>query len=317
MRLILTLSVVLLCGGMARADVVKLRNGGEIEGTVLQETPTRVAIRMAYGTVSLERAQVASIERKPFIEPPPRRSKRQEVEHRPAAEVSQRFPDWRRTIDSLAKQPWAAEFKQIPATVVDKGVFRNIPYTSYRAGEDYEINVYGDPDAPAGIEIGIYRGLIDKEEAKRNCIDFVAGLLSDSTDVQILRALSHTEDSAERKGLTLEVTPPTAEDAYGGWWVSVYDKRALDGMRASDAELAAITVARAAEKEPSATPSRDVKAAAPPEQATDPVEWTPGEMRYARPVRTQSVASPGSGRVYVRGYYRKDGTYVRAHTRRR
>lgn len=61
---------------------------------------------------------------------------------------------------------------QIPATVIDKGVLRNVPYKSYRAG-DYEVNVYGDPDQPARVEIGVYRSLLTSQDAKHNCVDFL------------------------------------------------------------------------------------------------------------------------------------------------
>jgi hypothetical protein len=37
----------------------------------------------------------------------------------------------------------------------------------------------------------------------------------------------------------------------------------------------------------------------------------------SRPEATSTPASSGSGSVHVRGYYRRDGTYVRPHTRSR
>jgi hypothetical protein len=37
----------------------------------------------------------------------------------------------------------------------------------------------------------------------------------------------------------------------------------------------------------------------------------------SRPAATSAPASTGSGTVHVRGYYRRDGTYVRPHTRSR
>jgi len=318
MRRLIGLGIILILAGTGHADVVKLRGGGEIEGLVLQETDTRITVRMAYGTVTLARSQVASIEKKPFTEPPPRRATEKESENRPAEGVASRIPDWRQTVESLSKQEWAENVTQIPATVIDKGVLRNVPYTSYRVANDYEVNIYGDPDSPAGIEIGVYRELLGSDAAKRNCVEFVAGLLSDNTDAKILRALKPSIDSASRGGLTIEITPPTSEDAYGGWWVSVYDEHSLDGMRASEAELAAITVARNAtpvdEQPPKGT---DLDKPRAPEPSVDPVDWLPSEMRYARPAPPSAAESSSPGRVYVRGYYRKDGTYVRAHTRRR
>jgi hypothetical protein len=93
-------------------------------------------------------------------------------------------------------------------------------------------------------------------------------------------------------GLVLEITPPDAPDAYGGWWISAYSLPLLRGSTATSAAVAAVSVPR--------------------EEAVQSAEWTPTEIIRARPSSTGS-----SGRVYVRSYTRKDGTFVRAHTRKR
>jgi hypothetical protein len=118
-------------------------------------------------------------------------------------------------------------------------------------------------------------------------------------DRTVLRSLKLSQDVKQRAGLTFEVTPETAEDAYGGWWVSVYDVPALDRSRASDQELKEITV------------RRDEVAKAPTVAAVG-ASWTPRDLSYARPV---PASSSGGGSVYVRSYTRKDGTYVRQHYR--
>jgi hypothetical protein len=230
-----------------------------------------------------------------------------------------------RCVEVAASKPYLTGLVQIPATVIDKGVLRNVPYKSYRAG-DYEMNVYGDPNRPAGVEIGVYRSLLTSREAKRNCIDFVGSVLTDPADRTLLSALNATRDSVVHDGLTVEVTPETADDSYGGWWVSAYLVSALDQARASDAELNQIAVQR-------------------DEVQTNPTnrgEWTANDLTFARPVPPPAPPSPSAvppitsppppapavvpappppapstDRVYVRGYTRKDGTYVHAYTRRR
>ncbi len=128
-----------------------------------------------------------------------------------------------------------------------------------------------------------------------------------------------------RDGLTLEITPPTAEDAYQGWWVSVYNRRMLDAQRASDKEMAAITVskssiARSAGPAPggsasTAGPASPQTSAASPSSYHSDMDrynnWTPDDLRYARvyvPVRP--VYYPV---FYVRGYARSNGGYVAQH----
>jgi hypothetical protein len=231
--------------------------------------------------------------------------------------------------------------------VIDKGVLRNVPYASYR-GAGLELNVYGDPESPAGVELGVVDGAsvgesavaclvlksgskirgeiaqqdtraftikvaggtmtVEREkvlrveeapdrhrsdEIKRAVVQLVERLLREPADCAALGTLKLEQDRLTRGGLVFEVTPPTADDAYGGWWVSVYNTEDLERARASTAELREITVVRGGSAFP--TPQ-------------SPAIWTDEDYSRARPV-------PTGGTVYVRGYTRKDGTYVQPHTR--
>ena len=152
--------------------------------------------------------------------------------------------------------------------------------------------------------------------------------MGDPIDSGILKLLDRRQDSVVRKGLSIEITPETAEDAYGGWWVSVYDEEKLGKARATPKEIEDISVEREAvvertpPRQPPAQPERPAQArtaSARPAMAKDRADladdlwrgWAQSDMRESR----QPKSSAG-GRVYVRGYYRKNGTYVRAHTRR-
>jgi hypothetical protein len=194
----------------------------------------------------------------------------------------------------LKETTWGTNATPIPATVIDKGVMRHVPYQSFQCGGDREINIYGDPDFPCGVEVGLYRGLLNRDEAKRECISLAAAALGSQLDGDEVRKMPLTEGTQEVLGLTIEVTPSTAPDSYGGWWISVYDKQLLDLARLKPAELATIT-------EPRPSPSTPV--------AAPLTSWAPSDYSRARP-------SSGGGSVYVKGYTRKDGTYVSGHTRR-
>jgi hypothetical protein len=204
-----------------------------------------------------------------------------------------RLPPLARCVELAASADWGGDLTQIPATVIDTGVLKHVPYQSHRAG-DYELNVYGDPDSPACVEIGATGAALRSAAAKGQCVAFMASLLADPGDRSLLRSLKLGQDLQKRGGLTFEVTPETAPDAYGGWWVSVYDTAALDRSRASPPELAAITV------------PKEAPAPAAPAPTYAPLPWSPRERELAR---------PGGKTVYVRSYVRKDGTYVQAHTR--
>lgn len=215
--------------------------------------------------------------------------------------ANRKLPNRARCRTIVAARPWAKALKQIPSTVIDKGVLAHVPYTSFRAG-DYELNVYGDPVAPACFEVGVYNKITDA--AKKNCVDIVTILLDNAEDKKMLASLKLDEDKKVREGLTFEITPPTAEDAYGGWWVSVYDTVLLDRSRATPKELETITVKRAEVKK--------VDAEQKPEGpiAVEPVaqgRWGTDDLKDARnrkdiPEEQQAVYTPTISR--------KDGKYV-------
>jgi hypothetical protein len=172
----------------------------------------------------------------------------------------------------------------------------------------------------------VYRKLLSSDEAKKNCIDLMSSVLADKVDGAIVLVMSRTQDLVIRGEITFEITPATSPDAYGGWWISAYSEKSLDSARASEKELEEIAVKRAAAEAPPApraaprqpaAPRVDLTPAPPSFAAEDNYfgTWSTSDLSYARAASSNS--SSGSGRVYVRGYYRKDGTYVRPHTRSR
>lgn len=299
----------------AWADVITTTSGTKIECIVLQESKDSVVIRRGYGTMTYPRSLVASITKAPVV------TEASIIAPTTRPVPGQRVPSWNAALAVLVKQPWATNVQQIPATVVDVGVMKNVPYQSYKCGIDYEVNIYGDPDQPAAIEIGVYRTLLNNADAKRNCVEFIASILPDRTDAAIVRALDRTKDLVTRNDVTSEITPPTSPDAYGGWWVSVYNEKQLDLARASETEMKDITVARDIRNVPPpprrAGPSPPVAVLPTPRVSDDSLNdpfgfWSATDMASARPSR-----GAGGGSVYVRGYHRKDGTYVRGYTRSR
>ena len=65
--LVLSTLITVLLAGTAAADVVHLRNGKTIEGTVT-ERGDKVAIKTRFGTITLSRSEVARVEKKAPIE---------------------------------------------------------------------------------------------------------------------------------------------------------------------------------------------------------------------------------------------------------
>jgi hypothetical protein len=291
---------------MASGDVLVLKNGKVLEGTVLQRTSNEVLFQLDYGTLRFPNSTIRKITSNPDGKAAGQPST--------AFQATNYLPSWSQVIATLAKQRWATELKQIPATVIDNGNLKNVPYMSFQCGHAYEMNIYGDPDHPAGVEIGVTKHLLNDKSAKSNSIEFIASLLSQTSDRQLLRNLNPRKDALVKSGWTYEITPPSDPDAYGGWWVSVYSLNLLDKARASESDLRAITEFVAS------PPTRYTSAESKPTETSDiaSTSWTSNDRSYATSSRSSYSTSSdgGGGTVYVRGYYRKDGTYVRSHTRR-
>jgi hypothetical protein len=284
------------------ADVVILQNGKTVAGTILQQDEDGILVQLDYGTTRYE---------KPYIKEIQKESVARSVESK-----NQRIPSWGKIISALASNVWVQDIKQIPATVIENGVLNNIPYISFRCnGAGYEVNIYGDLDNPAGFEIGAIYHLNGNATAKTNCIKFVATVLKDDADRKLISNLdSNSKDIKTHQGITFEITRPEEADAYNGWWVSVYDTNALSKARASKVELLAIT-------QPKAGPKFQPQVQVPTQSTITTPEisnWTQKEISYSRPRASYSSSSESIGdRVYVKGYYRKNGTYVSGHTRSR
>ncbi len=296
MKLIGLTCALLLAVASARADTVALKGGGKMEDCrVVQRDDKRVVMIYGGGLMTLSTSMVDEVKPEPAVE----------------IEKPGRLADWETVLVKLGAKRWATDLKQIPATVIDVGVLKHVPYRSFRVADDtYEVNVYGDPDFPSGIEIGVVRGHLATSEQKQRCREFLADLLNDVEDRVLIPKIVGDEGAEGRGDLSIEVTPHTGEDSYGGWWVSAYLGDALEKSRATEAELQVITVARETKSKPPARPTP----AAEPSVSTPKITWSPSEVRQAR----QPASTTSSGdRVYVRGYYRKDGTYVQGHSRRR
>lgn len=152
------------------------------------------------------------------------------------------LPNWRSIVQDLRLDDHVRSFEQIPATAIDIGNLRNVPYLSFRINGGSEMNVYGDPNRPAAIEFGVYgrgKGNIRRQNMVR---EFIAGHLSSREEIRSLYSLDMTKGGEVRCGkLVFGVTPPEAEDSYGGRWLIIYDPARLAKARVGDAAYAKVT----------------------------------------------------------------------------
>jgi len=180
----------------------------------------------------------------------------------------------------------------IPATVIDTGIFKNVPYQSFSNGT-IELNGYGDPYDLVALEAGTK---LDNDAVKTCVMQFIADQLLTTADRMRASRLTLASAPSTVDGLTLELTQPTAADAYGAWWFSMEQTHQVAGAAASQQELDAIVAS------PGAWSATAGLSPAPMTESTGYTSYRP--------------SSPG-GRVFVHGYTRKNGTYVHSYSRRR
>jgi hypothetical protein len=147
-----------------------------------------------------------------------------------------KLPSWRAIANDLRTNDAVKSLVEIPATVIDVGDFKNVPYKSFRVNNDVELNIYGDPENPAGVELGIYGPRSSNKKLRRILRGYLAGFLTTREEIATLYSLGLDKGIAQAGNLILEITPKDAPDAYGAWWVSLYNRKDLDQVRLSDAE---------------------------------------------------------------------------------
>jgi hypothetical protein len=247
LRLATSIAAFLVLASPVAADTIKLQNGSTLEGVILKEESGEVVIRLKYGTVTVNRAEIASIEKSAP----------------PAGEGPGRIAGWEKCYEVLATRPWTKDLHPVPAMVIDKGTLKNVPYVASRAG-DRQFNVYGDLDHPADLEIGLTRDSLKLTAAREECIAVLSQMLSDPKDVETLRSLDFKkdQDKKERAGLVFEIEREADADGNDTWWLSVVDAAALDKARLSDKEIEAMTAPVPAEKP--VTPAASTPAASTP-----------------------------------------------------
>ncbi|MEX1045634.1 MAG: hypothetical protein WEC73_05850 [Chthoniobacterales bacterium] len=152
-----------------------------------------------------------------------------------------RLPSWRAMVTDLRNHDDIRSLQQIPATTIEEGFLRNIPYLSFRVNKQSEFNVYGNPLDPVAIEFGMYGRQRNSSKYRQIIREFLAGHLHAREEIAALYSLNLRGDEKRAGQLAFKIIPPGQADAYGGWWLVVYDPQRLDRSRVTDAKYAAVT----------------------------------------------------------------------------
>lgn len=216
-------------------DAVILRDGTVLEGLIILNTVDTVVLVNNGDEKRIPKSKIARI-----------RDDDDGTAAHTAIITPGQLPPWRVIANDLRTQDDIRSVVQIPPMRVEEGPFAYIPYKSYMVNHNLELNIYGHPDNPVAVEIGIYDLARGSREARSQVRTYMAGFLTSRAALNALYAIDLNGGKARAGKLTIEATPPDAPDAFGSWWLSFYREAELDRYRLSPEEYAAQTIEPAA-----------------------------------------------------------------------
>lgn len=212
-------------------DRLEMYDGRVLQGLILKNSPKYVILQTVEGEIQVPKDGIRRIH--------------DEIDAElifPELTGRGRLPYWRAMVTDLRNHDDIRSLQQIPATNIDRGVLRNIPYLSFRINRQSELNVYGNPQDPVAVEFGMLGRRKDSPKYQQIVREFLAGHLHTREEIGALYSLDLKNGGEKRIGnLVFRITTPRDDDSYGGWWILVYDSKRIDRARVSDAQYAALT----------------------------------------------------------------------------
>lgn len=232
---LLCLTPVFLHGqieGYAEPDSILLKDGSRQRGVIVKNTAEAVFLQQRYGISEFPKSGIVRIfdgvdVGMEFVE----------------AEQKGDLPSWRVMVNDIRNNDAIKSLRQIPATHIDNGYLKNVPYLSFRINDYIEMNIYGNPDDPAAIEFGVYGKLASNDKMRRTLRSFMVGFLSSRKEVGAIYSIPFTGGEKSAGDFRIRITPASAPDAYGAWWICLYNPKTLEDARVGDAEYAKATMA--------------------------------------------------------------------------
>lgn len=216
--------------GFAEPDTVLLKDGSSYKGVIVRNTSKEVWLQNRYEILEFPKTEIVRIRDQADIG----------LEFTKASTPGD-LPAWRVMVNDLRNNDAIKSLEQIPATHIDNGYLKNIPYLSFRINELSEMNIYGDPDDPAAVEFGAYGRMASNDKHRRLIRSFLAGFLSCRDELAAIYAIPFSGGEKCTDHFCIKITPASAPDAYGGWWISLYNPKKLAAARLDDAAYAKLT----------------------------------------------------------------------------
>jgi hypothetical protein len=210
-------------------DALVLKDGRTVRGLIIRNSRDAVLLQEKTGEVSYPKSAIVRI-----LDEANTGTENTKINRRG------RLPSWQTIANDLRSHDEIRSVREIPPTLIDQGEFANVPYMSFRVNGDIELDIYGDPRDPAGVEMGIY-GSRSGDRALRNLLrSYLAGYLTSREEIAAIYAIPFTGGIRQAGDVTIEITPKTAPDAYGAWWISLYNKNLLAAARVSPKKYATL-----------------------------------------------------------------------------
>lgn len=265
-------------------DSLVLKNGNVVRGLILKNTKDSIVMQEKFGENTYPKSEIVRIRDEANVN----------LEYTDIDRKGE-LPAWRVIANDLRTNDAIKSLVEVPATIIDNGDFKNIPYLSFRVNKDIELNIYGDPQDPSALELGVYGHRSGDDKLRKTLRAYLAGFLTTRQEIAALYSLSFKGGKATVGNLTIEITPKDAPDSYGAWWITLYNKAELDSIRLDDAEYA--------------------KLVRPMDEVWDkdklrPNAWSTAEMHESERIRQIGDNAP----VLLRGFYRDENGEFRLIT---
>jgi len=213
-----------------KPDTLELHNGSSLRGLILKNTANSVIFQSDNRVIEIPKSEIRRI--------------RDEIDaevYFPDITGLGMLPSWQAMVFDLRNTDEIESLQQIPATRLEEGILRHIPYLSFRINTQSEFNIYGDPNNPVAIEFGMYGRQRRGTKYHRMAREFLAGHLNKREEIAALYALSFKGDSKKVGNLVFTIVPPKDADSDGGWWLCVYNAKRIEAARVPEKQYAAVT----------------------------------------------------------------------------
>ncbi len=204
-------------------DRVIMKDGTVQEGLIVKNDATSVILEQSHGDCIIRKHDIQRID-----------DSNKDLSYFADLANHDKAPPWRMMVQDMRCNDAVKSFFQIPATRIDTGYLKNVPYLSFHINKHGEMNIYGTPKDPACVEIGTYERGEKLKKFQSIARQFLAGYISSRKAIATLYHLDVRGDKTQIGQFIYRVVPPSDPESLGGWWLSIYDPIRLQKARVSD-----------------------------------------------------------------------------------